>query len=79
MQNDPKAMQEAMKLAQSEAGRQLMKMLQNTDSAAVQQAMSGAAAGNYDAVKKALAPMLRNPEILALLNQMGGNHGSDGR
>lgn len=46
------SMQEAMRLAKSPAGQQLFALLQQTDPAALHQAMDQAAAGDYDHVKK---------------------------
>lgn len=63
--------QEAMKLAQSDAGRQLYALLQQTQGQQLQSAMEQASAGNYDAVKKALSTMLSDPQAQKLLKQMG--------
>ena len=66
------SMQEAMKLAQSPAGQQLLALLRDSDKAQLQTAADQAAAGNYEDVQKALAPLLRSPEVQALLKQLGG-------
>lgn len=68
---DPnKNLSQALRLAQSPAGRQLLTLLKNTDGAALQAAMDQASAGNYDAVKDTLKDTLSNPEIQALLKQL---------
>ncbi len=66
------SMQQAMKLANSEAGKQLYLLLQATQGDALQSAMDQAAAGNYDAVKKAMGQLLTNPEAKKLLKDLQG-------
>lgn len=63
--------QEAMKLAQSDAGRQLYALLQQTQGQQLQSAMEQASSGNYEAVKKALNSMLSDPQAQELLKRMG--------
>lgn len=75
MQNSNDAMQEAMRLAKTPAGQQLLQMLQQANAAELQQAMSSAAAGDYTQAKKTLSALLDTPEARKLLNQLGGNHG----
>ena len=79
MLNDQDAIREAMRLAQTPAGRQLLQMLQSSNDSQLQNAMASAASGDYSAAKQALSAILSNPEAQKLLRQMGGNHGSDGR
>ena len=62
--------QEAMKLAQSDAGRQLYTLLQRTQGQQFEAAMEQASSGNYDAVKKALDSMLSDPQARELLKKM---------
>ena len=71
-QNSDFSMMEAMRLAQTPAGRQLIAMMQQQNSGAFQQAMASAAAGNYRQAQEVLAPLLQNPEIQALLKHLGG-------
>lgn len=63
--------QQAMKLAQSDAGRQLYALLQQTQGQQLQSAMEQASSGNYDAVRKALNSMLSDPQARELLQKMG--------
>lgn len=79
MPNNSDAIQEAMRMAQSPAGQQLLRLLQQGNSQALQQAMNSAASGDYESAKKALSTVLNDPQAQKLLRQMGGNHGSDGR
>lgn len=64
--------QEAMKLAQSPAGQQLIKLLQETGGQDLRSAMEKAAAGDYSQAKQAISALMNNPEAKKLLKQMGG-------
>lgn len=79
MRNDQDAIREAMRLAHTPAGKQLIQILQNSKDPNLQKAMSSAAAGDHGAAKQALSAILSNPEAQKLLQQMGENHGPDGR
>ena len=63
--------QEAMKLAQSDTGRQLYALLQKTQGQQLQSAMEQASSGNYDAVRKALNSMLSDPQAQELQKKLG--------
>ena len=78
MQNND-AIQEAMRLANSPAGKQLLQMLRSSGGEEMNRAMAMASSGDYEGAKALLNQMLQDPKARALLNQMGGNHGSDGR
>lgn len=79
MQYDPDAIRQAMKMAQTPEGQQLIRMLQTSSSTDVEKAMASASSGDYDAARQALSALLNNPEAQRLLRQMGGNHGPNGR
>ena len=66
------SMQEALRLAQSDAGQQLLNLLQQQNGTKLQQAIDQAARGDYDRVKQTMASLLANPEIRELLEKMGG-------
>lgn len=66
------SMQQAMKFANSDAGKQLYNLLQSTQGDALQSAMDQAAAGNYDAVKKTMEQLLKNQEAKKLLQDLQG-------
>ena len=74
MQKEPKnsPIDEAMAFAKTPAGKQLISLLQNTNTININQAMDDASNGNYDKAKSALEPLLASPEVQALLRQMGG-------
>ncbi len=65
------SMQDAMRLAQSDTGRQLLTLLQAQNGGSLQTAMDQAAAGNYEELKKTMAVLLSSPEARALLGQLG--------
>lgn len=67
------SMEDAKRAAASPEGQELLSLLKKADSAQLQTAMQQAAAGNLEDAKKALAPLLNSPQILALLKQLGGN------
>lgn len=79
MQYDPDTIRQAMNLAQSPQGQQLIKMLQAQGGADLQKAMNSATAGDYTAAKEALAGILNDPAARELLRQLGGSYGQNGR
>ena len=70
------SMQDALRLANSPAGQQLLALLQQAEPSVINQAREQAAQGDYSQVKKLLAPLLATEEAKQLLEQLGGNrHG----
>ncbi len=55
---------------QSQAGRQLMAMLQQNGGAALKQAAAAARSGAYDQAWSQLQPVLDNPKAAALLAEI---------
>ena len=74
--SDDFSMQEALSLAKTPAGQQLLAMLKQQNGDQLRQAMNQAAAGNYASVQNTLASLLSNPEAQALLRQL--QEGSNG-
>ena len=66
------SMQDAMRMANSDAGKQLLQLLQRQNSPAISQAMEQASKGDYTNLSKTLAPLLESSDIQRLLKQMGG-------
>ena len=66
------SVQDAMKLAATPAGKQLIALLQQSNTSTMQKAMEQAKSGNYDQAKQMLEPLLTSPEIQNLLRQLGG-------
>ena len=62
---------DAMRLASTPAGRQLMALLQQTGGTDLKSAMAEAASGNYDKAKQLLSVLMENPEAKALLDRLG--------
>lgn len=79
MQNKQDAMREAMRMAQTVEGQQLIRILQNSREIDMQAALQKAAAGDFDSAKQAISAAMNNPEVQKLLQKLGGTHGSDGR
>lgn len=66
------SMQEALRLAQSDTGQQLLALLQRSDPGRLQQAMDQAASGDYEQMKSTMATLLASPEAKKLLEKLGG-------
>ena len=66
------SMEDVMRLAKSPAGQQLLAMLQQGDSAKLEQAASLAKTGNYAQAGQTLSAMLSSPEAKKLLKELGG-------
>ena len=69
------SMQEALRLANSDAGQRLLAILRNSDSASLRKAMDQAAAGNFENAQAALSNVLASEEVRRLLKEMGGGMG----
>ena len=63
---------EARKMAESEAGQQLLVMIRRAGEGKLQQAAALAAAGRIDEAKALLAPLLEDPDARELLSRLGG-------
>lgn len=70
MQNMPDYAQ-MMRIMQSPEGQRLMALLRNTNSAALDSAVSSAQSGDMEAARSALSQILNTPEVRALLKQLG--------
>lgn len=67
---------EAMKLAQSDAARQLFALLNSSNQAMVNAAMAQAAAGNMEQARQTLQQLLATEQAQQLIKQMqGGSNG----
>ena len=65
------SVQEAIKLAKTDAGKQLIALLQQQNGKEIQNAMAQANAGDFIQARQALNAILQNPEAKALLQQLG--------
>ncbi len=66
------SMEDAARLAQTPAAKNLMDAMARKDQAALDRAMASAAAGNYAQLQQDLGALLASPEIRALLAKLGG-------
>lgn len=69
--SDNFSMQDALRLAKSDAGQQLLALLRAQNGDSLQRAMDQAATGDYEEVKKTMSALLASPEAKALLEQLG--------
>ena len=69
------SIKEAQRLANSPAGQELARLLQQRDSTAVQKAMELAAAGDSSGAGRLLSTLLSSPDAQKLIQQLGGRHG----
>lgn len=69
------SIKDAMQLANSPAGQQLMAYLKENNPDQLKTAMDQAAAGQHQALAKTLSALMQSPQAQALLAQLGGDHG----
>ena len=74
MENNKKnfSLQDAMRMANSETGKQLLHQIQKSNPKELEQAMSQAKQGDYSNLSQTLKPLLASKEIQELLKQLGG-------
>ena len=65
-------LQDAMRLAATPKGQQLLRQLQEQHGPLLQSAMQQAQSGDYEQVKQMLSGLLNSPEGKALLDQLRG-------
>ena len=65
-------MTQLLKQLQTPAGQQLLQFLKTNGGSTVHNAAAQAAAGNLTGAKETLAPLLDDPQLQALLRQLGG-------
>lgn len=68
---DEQSIQQAMRLANTNAGQQLLSMMKRSDPKILQKAAGEAASGNYEQLKQTMSAFLSSPEARALLEQLG--------
>ena len=70
--SDNFSVEEAIRLASTRQGQQLLSMVKQAGGANLQRA---AATGDVEAVKAALGPLLATPQFRALVEELEGKHG----
>lgn len=68
------SLQQAMRMAQSDAGKQLFSLLQSTQADTLQTAMEQAKSGNYAEVKKTLEKLMQSKQAKELMEKMQGDN-----
>ena len=71
MQSNEQTVQEAMRLAQTEAGKQLIELLRRTDAKQLQRVVDSAAKGDLARAQQSLAQLLQDPQAQQLLGRLG--------
>lgn len=66
------SMEQAMAFANSPAGLKLIQLLQQRSDPNIQSAMQAAASGNTAQARESLSDLMADPQIKALLKQLGG-------
>lgn len=69
--SNQKMIQEALRLANTPTGQQLLALLQQKGGNDLETAMNHATSGDYDAAKQALAKLMADPQAQELLNKLG--------
>ena len=64
------SMQDALRLANSDAGQRLLAILKQSDGNRLGKAMDSAAAGDYAGAAQALSSLLEREDIRSLLKQL---------
>ena len=75
MENREQAIQDAMRIAQSQSGKQLLNRLKQNNGDALNQAMQYASSGNYAMAQKLIQSMLDDPETRKMIQNLGGKNG----
>ena len=65
-------LEDAMKLAATPKGQQILRQLQAQHGSVIQSAIQQAQSGNYEQVKQMLTGLLESPEGKALLDKLRG-------
>ena len=67
---DPSSVEEAMRMAQTPAGREFFNALKQSDPGKLNQLMADAAKGDYSQMQKSLTELMRNPALQELVRKM---------
>jgi len=71
MQRNEYDLQRAKELAESDAARQLMELLRHSDPQQLQKVLSNAAKGDFRQAQQALSPLMNDPQVQKLLQELG--------
>ena len=70
--SDNFSLEDARRLIQSNAGQQLLDIIRRADGDQLKKAAALASQGNTEQAKQCLSELLNDPQIKALLAQLGG-------
>ena len=73
--SDNFSVQEAMRLAKTPTGQQLISILKDQDPDMIQKTMNHAASGNYEDAKEVLSALLKNENVQKIMKQLGDRDG----
>lgn len=71
MQSNEHAMQEALRLAQTEAGKQLVELLRKGNPQQLQQVLYSATRGDMAQAQQKLNQLLQDPQARQLMDRLG--------
>lgn len=76
MQNNknPFSMEDAVRLAGTPAGQQLLALLQSTGGSSMEDARKAVEKGDYTQAKNSLSEILKSPQVQKLLREMEQGH-----
>ena len=69
------SMQEALRLANTKAGQQLLALLKENHDPGVRQAVQQASKGDYTNIQAHLQSLMRSPQVQNLLKELEESHG----
>lgn len=71
----PFSMEDALRLASTDAGRQLLRLLQGTGAQDAQAAKNAVQKGDMEQAKQQLSHLLDSPQVQQLLKELEKSHG----
>lgn len=71
MQSNEHAMQEALRLAQTDAGKQLVELLRKGNRQQLQQVLDSATRGDMAQARQKLDQLLQDPQARQLIDRLG--------
>ena len=75
MQPNEQDLQRAKALAQTDAARRLIQLLQSSDPARLQKILQSASKGDLHNAQRELSGLMEDPQAKKLLRELGDSHG----
>lgn len=76
---DDFSMQEAMRLAKSETGKELIALFRQQNADALQSILNSTASGDMEQARRSITAFMASPEAKRLLEQLEAQNGRNGR